>query len=67
MQVIYETMSTEEILKIIVRDYADPSNYEPYEKDYGEGPLVMRSPWISRDKGAHARRAMEILKARGVM
>lgn len=62
--VLNNDMTDEEILVAIVRDYADPSNWESYEKDYGEGRPVMRSPWSSRDRGEHARRGLKIIEER---
>lgn len=64
VHVLRSDMSDEEILLATVRDYACESNYEGYEKDYGVGRPVMRAPWIRRDNGDHARRALEIIEGR---
>lgn len=54
-----ENMSDEELLLQCVQEYADPQNYEPYEKDYGTGRPAMRMPAIARGKGCHARATLE--------
>lgn len=59
------TLSNEELLIVALKEYAAPHNYESYEKDYGTGRLVERSPWITRDKGQHARQALDIILKRG--
>ena len=58
--VLYDDMSEREILKHVANTYADPSNWEPYEKDMGHG-VFMVEPWSARDKGAYARRAVEMV------
>lgn len=61
---LYPEMSDMQILLAVVRDYAAPSSYEEYEKDYGSGPPTTRAPWTANDKGAHARQALEIIESR---
>lgn len=56
--------SDEEILEIVVKTYADPANWEVYEKDIGNGRFIERQPWGKRDKGEYARIALEYIKQR---
>ena len=62
--VLNADMSDTELLIAVARDYACESNWQKYEKQYDDGRPVMRSPWSDRDKGAHARRALEIIEGR---
>jgi hypothetical protein len=57
-------MSDEEILRLVADTYANPSNWEPYEKDYGVGRPVMRQPWGYRDKGQYAQIALKYIEER---
>lgn len=57
-------MTDEELLLLVVREYADPANWEEYEKKMAPGrPSIIR-PWAHRDSGFHARRALEIIENR---
>lgn len=62
--ILNEDMTDEEILQAIAQTYGEPSNWEPYEKDYGVGRPIMRPAWTFRDKGEYARRGLEIIEAR---
>ncbi len=57
-------MSDEQLLLQCVKEYADPGNYELYEKDYGVGRFVERMPAIATGKGCHARRTLEVYNER---
>lgn len=68
-QVLRKDMTEIELLRHTVAAYADESNWEAYEKDYGTDErgrqiLAMRSPWSERDKGWMARRAQELIAAK---
>ena len=39
--------------------YANPDNYEGYEKDYGDGRPAWRGPAVVRDGGLLARTVLE--------
>lgn len=54
----------EEVLLNCVKEYANPSNYEPYEKDYGVGRPIMRTPLFARDIHDHAKRTLQFLAER---
>lgn len=67
--ILHNDMTELELLRHTVAAYADESNWEECEKDYGTDErgrqmLVMRSPWSSRDKGWMARRALELIAAK---
>lgn len=54
----------EEVLRHCVKEYANPSNYEPYEKDYGVGRPVMRTPMFAREPRDYAERTLQFLNQR---
>lgn len=56
-------MTDEEILLACVEEYADPSNYEVYEKDMGFGPQDTM-PAFASNKGSYARNVLAYLKLR---
>lgn len=57
--------SNEELLEIVVKTYADPANWEAYEKDFdGSGRFAVITGWGFRDQGAYARMALGILEQR---
>ena len=58
--VLQKTMTDKEVLEAIAKAYADPSNWEEHEKDYGDGILI-RPSWSDRDKGQYARHGLEII------
>jgi hypothetical protein len=62
VNLISESMDEMEIALATLRNYAEESNYKSYEKDYGCGQIVERSPWITRDKGDNARRALQLIE-----
>ena len=60
-------MTDEQLLRSCVEEYANPDNYEPYEKDYGNGVSVDRMPAIARSKGEYAREIIAFIEARKVV
>lgn len=67
--ILHNDMTELELLRHTVAAYADESNWEEYEKDYGTDErgrqmLVMREAWIRRDNGWMARRALELIAAK---
>lgn len=57
---LHEDMTKDEIVRAVLTDYASPQNWESWQKDMGHGEFTVE-PWITRDKGAHAGRALELL------
>lgn len=63
--ILRPTMTDEEILTHIAQTYADPSNWESYEKDYGVYPgAVERDPFAFRDRGDYARLGLSMIAER---
>lgn len=54
----------EEVLRHCVCEYADFSNYEPYEKDYGVGRPVMLTPYFARNPRDYAEQTLKFLEER---
>jgi len=55
----------EEILRMVAETYANPANWESYEKDYSNGGRpIMRTAWGIRDKGRYAELALKYIKER---
>lgn len=59
---LHKEMSELEILRHVAQTYADPSNWEEWEKDFGGGHIGTISPWITRDKGWYAQHALKMIK-----
>jgi hypothetical protein len=57
-------LTDEEILLLCVKEYADPENYESYEKDYGRGRKLDRLPYIAKHKHQYAQDILTYLAAR---
>ena len=60
VSVLNDKMTKDQLVQAVLYDYADPANWESYEKDMGYGAFDV-APWITRDKGRHAGRALELL------
>lgn len=58
--------TNEEVLMLALRELANPSNYEPYEKDYGNGAVVERMPYIGRNPRQYAQDVITFINARMV-
>ena len=58
--------SNEEVLTMALRELANPSNYETYEKDYGEDAMVERMPYIGRNPRQYAQDVLTFLAGRMV-
>lgn len=60
-------MSIDEITDAVLHTYGHFVNYEEYDKDTANGVFFTIPSWIEKDKGAYARQAQELIKAkRGV-
>ena len=57
-------LTDEEVLTLILKEYANPSNYEPYEKDYGNGAVVERMPYIASHPRQRAEDVLAFIAAR---
>ena len=57
-------MSNEELLMTVMKEYADPANWESYEKDMGSGKPSIISPVCFRDKGLQAQHALALIARR---
>lgn len=58
--------TNEEVLMLAIKEYANPSNYESYEKDYGEGAVAERMPYIAREPRQFANDVLAFIAARMV-
>lgn len=56
--------TNEEVLLLALKELANPSNYETYEKDYGEGAVVERMPYVGRNPRQYAQDVISFLAAR---
>lgn len=59
-----KNMTEKELLQLCVDTYANPANYEPYEKDYGVGRPVEKVPAFASERGQFARRVKELIADR---
>lgn len=61
--ILHEDMGDVELLWLVAQTYADRNNWEGYEIETVGGP-AWRTPWILRDRGEYAQRALEIITRR---
>lgn len=61
---LHQGMSDAELLEAALSAYAEPANYQSYEKDIDNGRMVEIRPWINRDEGRYARLALQMIHDR---
>jgi hypothetical protein len=68
MRLLTDDLTDKEIIYHLITQYGDPRNYEAYDAEYGddiEGARAIRqAPWVQRDKGEYALKALNMLVAR---